>query len=504
MARQKTNREIFYDYALPSENKLSSKKKARFRLTRETINLEELYKTDAMKGRKFDIDTSIDYRDLDNESKFIDSDSIHSYKFSIRNNDTPYAKMNRFSCSCGQLSTPQAGVECQKCKTYTYSKIAIRGWITLKNFKVFNPDYFSLILENRNKKVSKEVLKRELFQVKNQKRESVLGINILDLQEKSKLAEFIKEYTNPKHTPFFLKNIDKALTSKIPVLNKNFRNYYGHRKLNGTVDVTSHPLNSKYITISKKAHYLNSLRGSESSISILSNLHAINETFLKIYGEIQATLGKDKEADLRDRVGGIRLGSSSRLVLEGALNCKPDELIIPYAFFGQTTLAHHRDLYEEYGLTLESEFRLLHNIPNRTDCIMMRKVLNRLTEESLNVAQVYRPPVIYPESNIALKIKGLSHDLVVKMNEITISACLHGDKDGDVISLFIPNPTIRPQLLFALSPNKKIYNPIMGEIEGSYELVESQYVNVALLYNKDENLDDMIIDINKAKEMKYV
>lgn len=516
-------RRVLFDDAVKKESKVRKQSDISYGLELYVLNLEELYKSDMEAGIGINIDTSCNYENpASNMSDLIDTDSLYSYKFAIRSNDTQYAKSNRYRCKCGKTVSELAGIMCKHCKTETYNHIAIRGWFDLGKLKVFNPCFWAKFSSNckfpsivdlavgigsKRSLIEEELKGKDPNKLPKDTKEFLSRIetvpNIVDLQDKKVLRKFIEDYAKDDSVEFLLRNIDAAMTSKIPVINKNMRNISIRVNLAGISDAKSDGPNGYYTSLSRAIHYLtNTISEYTSERTIYGSLVAINDHFNSIYLTFKDVLGKEKSSLIRGKVGGRRKGYSSRLVLEGALRHKVDEVALPYRFFGQMTIDYHADIYKKYGITPESSYRIKNNIPDENDCVIIDKVLKELTANNLNVVIVLRQPAIYRESMVALRVVELHDKNVITVNEMVIDSCLYGDKDGDVVSVFLPDPSIRTQLLFALSPNKRIFNPLTVNVEGGMELVEAGYVNVCLVIPK-ERAESGVVTKSQLRKLGY-
>lgn len=473
-----------YKEAMIQENKIKNliHDSMPFGLERDIVNLEKLYEEDRKDGISFNIDTSISYTNIDNESTYKDSDSIFSHKFSFRSNDTAYANSKRFRCICGSLESDTAGLHCDKCLSYTADRPATRGWIVLKNYKVFNPYFLELFVKYLKKGINKTIFKSDIYSTNNfsynkdgDRIPRSCKYNILDLQNESTLRDFIEEYANPEDKQIFLNKIQSAMTNKIPVINRDYRHYSVTKKLNGKSNVASHPTNKLYIQIAGAVNAINNFKGKESRKVIVAHLSKVNKSFVDLKDELISVMADSKKADIRAKIGARRPGKSARNVLEGIMNHQIDVCSLPYRYFGVMTIDEHIDLYQKYGLTPEAEHRMRHSHPNKNDKILMTKVLKDLIKLGLNTCIICRSPTIYRESVVSLRIIGLVHDATIHCNEIMISECLHGDKDGDIVSIYLVKKSIRKSLHFALSPKKGFYDPISGFVNGGFELPESVY-----------------------------
>lgn len=519
-------RKLLYADAVKKEKKLRKESNIQYGFHPYVENLEKLYESDMKNGTGFVLDVTCKYDDTsaNMETELIDADSIYSYKFSIRSNDTKYAKDRRYRCQCGATEEELAGVPCPKCGTETYNHIAIRGWFDLGEYKVFNPFFWTQFISNckipklmklipLKKKSRLTKIRRKIKQKYKNTTPPVSIINymmeidslpsILELRDKEVLKKLIVTYANDNSVQYFLDNIDCAMTSKIPCINKNMQNSSTRVNLNGVSNTRRDPVTKYYITISRILNTINDTVSSYSGeTTVESKLISINTQFNNIYESFKHVLGVGKESMIRGKAGGRRKGYSSRLVLEGYINHKVDEAAMPYKFFGQMTVDYHYDLYEKLGMTPESSFRIKNNIPNKKDKEMMDKVLETLTRDNLNVIIALRQPAIYRESMVALRLVELHEEDVLRVNEMVIDSCMVGDKDGDVVSVFMPDPSIRTQLLFSLSPNKRIFNPLTVSVEGEMELVEAGYVNVCLVLPKERE-GSIIVTKEELKKMGY-
>lgn len=422
--------EGFLKEAMREERINKETRKVKFGLYRETLNFEELFKRDIELHRAFILDTSVDYTRLEDESYMVNSDSIFSYKFGIRSNDNKMVQAKRFRCKCGALEEPISGVRCNICGTETQNLYCIRGWFVLDGFKVFEPDYLSTLLANLNKSAGskKQVLESLLtFTAKAHKK----GPNLLDLQSKEALVDFISTHASPDKKDYFLSKIDCAMTSVIPVISKDYRFYSVVNKI-GNEAINSHVLNKMYIGINDSVRILNNMKGRESPASKLACLTRITNRMLDIYAETKKILGGSKEAYIRGKIGGRRKENSGRLVVEATKHPRVDACFIPYNFFGELSIDHHRDLYIKHGMTPESEFRMKNNFPNKWDKMIMNRVLRDLKSQYINTVYMYRAPCIYIGSLQTFEIIGLTNHDAVLINDTALEG-MHGDKDQQMV-----------------------------------------------------------------------
>ena len=108
-----------------------------FGVSHTVVNYEEYYAEDIKSGDGFVIDLNVDYTDLHNESMFLTTKSIYSYKFGISSKDPQEVQIKRFSCECGELESQFAGQYCEKCGTFTDIRLCKRGWFDLGVYKIF-------------------------------------------------------------------------------------------------------------------------------------------------------------------------------------------------------------------------------------------------------------------------------------------------------------------------------------------------------------------------------
>lgn len=492
----------FLKTALEAEEQNKANRQIKFGLYRETLDVHKLFQKDMALHRGFILDTSINYADLKDETKMIDSDSIFSYKFGIRSNDSRAVQAKRYRCKCGALEEPMSGIKCSKCGTETQNLYDIRGWFVIDKFKVFEPDWLSLFLANINKNVcNKKQLLENLLQfssIKNKK-----GPNLLDLQDKDNLIDFINKYAAEDKKQYFLSTVKTAMISEIPVISKDYRYYSVVNKIGNESSVNSHPLNKMYISISDSVRILNNMRGKESPAQKLACLSRITQRLLDIYEETKKTLGGSKESYIRGRIGGRRNGYSGRLVVEALMHVRNDVCILPYSVFGEFTIDYHRELYIKHGMSPEAENRMRNNYPSKNDKIIMVKVFKELKKRNLNTIFMYRPPCLYIGSLICVEIIGLTNHNVVFIENTTLDAALHGDKDGDILGLFMLPPEVRATTYFAFNPKRIILDPIKGCINDSFELVEAiQYISCKVLDDTEQDSGEILTeeDMKSIKE----
>ncbi|MGL5316969.1 MAG: hypothetical protein ACRC92_27165 [Peptostreptococcaceae bacterium] len=481
---------------------LETKPSLRYGFQRRMSNFTELFQDDMMSHKGFPLDVSIDYITIVDESKLRNSDSIFSNKFGQHSKDNIL-----YTCKCGDTEEEVAGIVCPRCQTPTDKRTYDRGWFILESFKVFNPDYFNILMSNISSKcgISKRHIEENIFDSSGKTK-----FNILELQKIEVLTEFIKTYVKEESREYLLNNIGCALSNYIPVLSSKYRFINIRNRFNGKKDVKSHRYNSRYMTMSSLVYQLNNLSDEASVTTRAMLLSQLNQQFRELFNLIIDDLGKDKKKSyLRGKVVGLYKPASCKGVIEGAV-IGIDESIISYDLFGVMSMHWYKDIYESLGLSTEGFTRIRRGNPSKGDKIIIAKVLEELKRRHLNVMVSLRAPVIYETSICATKIVGLCNDRVVKFNEIMIGPNFRGDKDGDTSINYLPDPKIAMNLFYALHPSRGVYNPVTGEINGGYELPESIYFmaydmlrdgegrvptpngdapNLVLNHNKVRNLD---------------
>ncbi|MGL5766784.1 MAG: hypothetical protein ACRCX8_14195, partial [Sarcina sp.] len=370
-----------------------------YRVEKNNISLEDLYKSDLISKIGLVIDTSRRYDKQGIDPTLIELDSILSYKFGVKESDPASVKELKYTCNCEKDNVKKAGEWCDKCKSYAVEHKKVRGWILLNDFKVFNPDMLTMFVSNKRagavlKKSSnfKDASGRDKFPwLSNQE----FRYNIYNLQKPEILREFIVEFSKPENVDYFLDRIDMFMTSKIPVMSKNLRHHQVVTKLDGTPDIRSHDINKFLTLINNKVDDLNNNSSEWSSGKVTRYLADINKGFVNIHDEVMKILGDGKNSDIRGRVGGVRKGSSSKLIIEGSMDHVTHVCTLPYSAFSIMTIQWHYDLYVKYGLNAESEFRIRNMMPNRDDYPMIYKVLRELQEQDLAWVSAYRPPTLF-------------------------------------------------------------------------------------------------------------
>ena len=485
-----------------NEESNKASQEIRWGLRKKIIDLEKLYLDDKLHGRGFEIDENISYKNLSDEQTFVSQLSIHSYRMGIRSNDSKLVQEKRYRCKCGQTESAIAGQMCKYCGTETQYIYDIRGWFILKNAKVFNPHWISLFLNNINNKViSKKNLHESLFKFRAKK--DKIAPNMLDLQRDPDLFKrWIETYASPETKEEFLATMSKAFTNKIPVMSKDFRFYSVINRIGGSPNVKQHPINRMYIVINDNVRNLNNINKFASESNKLSAISKISLKLIEILDQVIDILGKGKESMIRGKIGGRRRPYSGRLVVEGLIHPRVDACTLPYAYFGEWTIDYHRDIYLKYGMTPESEIRMKNNFPNVNDKLIMINVLRELKEQRLNYCFVYRAPCLYVGSLLSLEIIGLTNesDNCIHVSDIALEYGLKGDKDGDILGIFILTPEVRSPLHFAFNPKRLILNPIEKCINDGFELVEG----IGYLCSKVLDDDVKNVVMNKSQMLKYV
>lgn len=481
--------------------------KMTYSLKRYIVDLEELYKRDMERQEGFELNLDVDYhKDLSNETKMRECDSIFSDKFGN------YSTEGVNICKCGKTETPLPGIKCPNCGTFTVNKVYKRGWIVISNgMKVFNPDYLSLILEyiDTKKPITKKYVKQSLEDTKNE-----YEYNIISLQERSKLIEFINLFIVDNMKEYFLNNIDKALTSKIPVISSKFRYYRVESRFdkNSKSVIRNHAYNKIYASISTYVKSLNSYTQFSSFTSRAFLLTHLNKKFVELYETFLSDLGKDKKASVfRGKTSGKHKPASAKLIISSTMSVEIDECILPYAIFGIISLKYYSKELKSLGLSTDGFKRIGRATPSILDKIILNKLLDLLKERNENIITSLRAPSIYLTSIVGLKIRALHDPLVLCLHEIVIGPLLAGDKDGDTSIICMPNPKIMVPLFMAYHPSKGVWSNITGFINSDYELPESNYYLAYDLFKVDDNRDlesksidapSLVTDKSKIEELK--
>lgn len=439
-----TDIEKIMERALKTEKDNERNTKMRWRVTKTVQNWDELRRLDKELGRCFDADT-MSYKNPEDEQIFIASNSIYSYRFGIRSNDSKLVASKRFRCpTCGEFESGMAGEICPYCGSETVYTYDVRGYFKLNGYKVFNPHWLNLFLSNLNKTTNKKVLTQALFHYVSKKKK--IAPNILDLQDKEVLKEWIKTYAHPNYVKTFLDDIDAAMSEYIPIMSKDFRYYSVSYRMDGKATVNTHTLNRFYIIINNNVEDINKMASKEqyaTPTALINALSNISNRLLDILAECTKMLGDGKESMIRGKIGGRRKGHSGRLVVEGLKHPRVDACTIPYTYFGEWFIDYHRELFVKHGMDPHGEVRMKNNFPNRKDRIVMAKVLQDLKEQNLNYLLIYRAPCIYIGSIISVEIIGLTHgDDTIRINDTSLDFCLHGDKNIYICLNITMTPTV--------------------------------------------------------------
>lgn len=446
-------------------------------LSRDILNLEDLFKSDIGKNIGFVIDETIDYYKLmsdkakNEESKLRELNSIFSYKFGN------YKKENQtYTCDCGHTETNVAGEQCELCKTFTDKRIYKRGWFVLKNgFKVFNPDYFNLLLKNID--VKKLKMSKKAFQASLVSTHSITEYNLISLMNKDVLRNFINEFVVERMKDFLLNRVDRAMTRAIPVISSNYRFYKVEKTLNSNKpNVKYHEYNSKYVRMSNTINNINSLEEHSSFASKMINLENLTKLYMELYKLIMNDLGKDKKKSyLRGKTSGKYKPASCKVIVDCSPGLQVDECMLPYHIFGVMVNKYYKSDLKDLGLSPEGFKRLETFRPTTSDKIVLVLLLKRLKERNVNFCTILRAPSIYINSIYGCKIVGLTNYDSILINDITLGCCLRGDKDGDTTICVLSIPKIGVAEYFAYHPSKSVFLSLTGEINDSFEVPESQY-----------------------------
>lgn len=504
--------------AIIDRKNMDEKSSVSFGLTHKLVNFEELFLEDMENKEGFLIDLDVDYTDLHNESMFLNTKSIYSYKYGISNKDPQEVQIKRYSCECGELESPIAGLRCEKCGTYTDIRLCKRGWFDLGVYKIFNPHYLYQLL-SASAGAANDMLEdmytfshvRKIKKEKDKDKGEV--VNIFDLQDRDTLIDWIKRYVQEDKQEYFLNNIDAAMTTKFPVFSKDFRPFRVTYNLHQEPRIESHEVNQKYRLMNDK---IREIRKREDSIDeliqngyvtkkrrgyeIFQLLKSIQKLSYDIH-EMTLDGMKDKNDEIRQKYGSTRVPYSSRMVLESCLNIYSDEIIMPYNIFGEKISGYYRDYLDKHGVTPEAINRMMSNAPNKADKELLDKVLDDMIEDNVNFCFGYRPPSIYRRSAVGLKIVGLTEHEVCKLTEITIAVALEGDKDGDAFTSFMFPREYNVITYFAHHPSGIAWNPMTGVANKKYELPESLYLIDYYLLGKYKKDEECLIEIDNPKKL---
>ncbi len=478
----------------------------KYRLTRLMVNLKDLFKKDMSSKNGFIINTSINY-DLTDYDKTIMSDGIMSYKFGVKDKDPTIVQEIKFTCECGFIKSPIQGITCDICSTKTSERVYTRGWMELpKDVYILNPDFLNLVRLNltkatgkRNKRPTKALINnvlKGLLKGNNTTiyKDQFILVQLAKPENKGLLKDFINEFVEPSMAKKLIKNFGSLTTNKIPIMSKDLRNYSVRGGKIGEVKIDSHPLNGIYIDISKS---IDTLKHNHSFDDVDTNkiLLSIQNKLDECYTIVMKAVGDGKNSEIREFFGGKRKSNSGRLVLEAHPLPIANSCMMSYIIFGKISVDLYREIYLIFGLTPIAEFRMKSFIPNKQDKVLMNKVLNHLKDINANYIKGVRPPAIYSTSSLGFEIIALINDNVFRIDEISFNA-IHGDKDGDNISLFMLSIVIAMVVGWSLHYSRLMYDPFRGEARSELQHVESNYFNNYLMFNS-ENKQDTIKIINK-------
>lgn len=462
-----------------------NQKDVNYGLCRDVLNLDEFREEDLNSNNGFILDPSIEYYSLmSDESKLREKDSIFSHKFGNYKKDGN----NIFMCECGATKSETAGEKCPVCKTFTDKKVYKRGWFILKNgFRVFNPDYYNLMIKHLDSKKIKMTKKAFLAQLSNTKVEN--QYNLLSLMNLNVLREFINNFIKDEVKEFFLSRIERATTNSIPVISNNYRFYKVENTLNkAKPNIKYHSYNAKYVCISNTVQNINTLDERSSFSTKMINLDHLNKKFLELYKLIMDDLGKDKKKSLiRGKTSGKYKHASCKIVIDCDHGLSIDEIKLPFNVFGVIVNRYYKSYLKELGLSPEGFKRLESFRPTVGDKIILNMLLKRLTIEKKNICTVLRPPSIYKRSIMSCRIIGLVNTDSLLMSDLSLGFNLRGDKDGDTAIVVLSNPLICSAELMTYHPSAGIFNQLIGEVDEGFEIPESQYYIVYETFEPGEN-----------------
>lgn len=490
--------QLDYCKKLRKERLEKNQKNIKYSLTFDTLYLPDLYKKDIENNEGFLI-KPFDYSNVvQNFESALLSDSIFSEKFGVRSNDPESVLKKRFKCECGRTESPQANVMCEHCHTYTKLRNFKRGWIKLNEpYKVFSPFYLmrlifylpkefkeakekkrmtSKIRDIRNGKVRERVPFQTSLSYYDSERK--LMFNMLNLTDVETLIKFINLYVkNEGGRVWLLKNIHKAYTNYIPVINKKLRHFFiTGNGISDNKSVEQHPLNPLLMIIDNAVNTLNKFdRESVMDNKINTKLTTINKHLIKLIPIIFKETSEGKKCDMRERVNGRRVDNSFRNILEGISHYRSDVCTLSYRTFGKIFMSELEDKYIEWGMTPEARSRIMEEIPLRKDLVLMQKGLKYLRENKLNYIVIKRSPCIIQSSILSVEIVGLTFDGVIRTS-IQVLDLFNGDKDGDVIAGFVVAPSVRYELYLALNPRNFAINRINMSYSGNFKLKDVSHL----------------------------
>ncbi|MGL5715366.1 MAG: hypothetical protein ACRCX2_20275 [Paraclostridium sp.] len=422
------------DVAREREESLKQEVTLNFKIEKDSLNLEELFRKDLIGKIGFSLHTDVRYEKQGADSGIVDLRSVFSYLYGVKESDTQTVKEKKYTCNCEVDNIKKAGTWCDKCKSYAIEHKYTRGWFSIDKFKVFNPDMFSMLMKYKvgganlrkssNYRADKTDSDKNPWLVNPE-----CKYNIYELQKPGRLLEYIKEHVKVENQTFFIERIDRIMTSKIPAVSKNLRHHQVITKLDGTSDIRSHEINKYLILINNKIDDLNKDSEYMSKGKILRYLADINKNYLAIYDQVLDIIGNGKGSDIRGKIGGRRKGNSSKLLIESKMTHVTHECSISYAAFGIMFLEWHYELFVKHGMTAESEFRIRQVMPSKDDFPLLTKVLRELQEQDLAWICSLREPVLYRASLQGMYVSGLTDDGSIRVGEITLGVGYKGDKD---------------------------------------------------------------------------
>ena len=459
-----------------------------FSLASRCIDLEAKYREDIDTSTGFKLDHTFSYgpetRDM---MDLLEGDSIYSYKFGVRSSDPEAILQKRCRCECGHTTSLSMNVFCVECNTFTDTRPYQRGWLILENdYKIFNPFYLNILIEAlipavrgktpaANSKLRKEdrvpMFKDTLYYI-----DKITGFryDMHSLTDKEVLLEFIDKYTKPDaRREHLLDKINIATTRAIPVCSKNFRHHIQSKSFGDIVEVETHKMNIEYQNISHSVKRLND-NLSMPAKKIRDELTAINKKFRNVLELIYDTCFKDKEADVRDKIYGRRTKNSGRSLLESTQLLSGSQCTIGYAMFGVMFIDEMYDYLIKLGMSPKMERQIRLGKPGPSARVLLNKVLDILKKTYNNYILAKRSPVIYLSSIQAFELVALTKENIIRCSPFAI-AKFKGDKDGDILAIFVLPPAIRLGVFLALSTRMTSIDRKTIEFV-DYDLVDASYI----------------------------
>ena len=415
------------------------------------ISIDDKYADEIQRNETFLIDTSIKYGEVLDKSVLIESNSIFSWKFEIKDNMPQHIIDKLYTCECGEASSQQKeGLQCMSCfttvkkNTFPSDKMA---YIKMPDkYKVLTPIGLAYLKKAIGKNNYEKFLKGKMKGF-----DDIYDAfeEILDTYAKNNKRDI---------TDFMKSNKVFLFTGYIPVISSKVR-FFNVSENMDIKKIDIHDLNAPYIQISTSVEIMKKALSEDSPLRVRSMLFIIQELIDILSDILKNTFSGGKKKMLRDGIFGTRVPYTSIAVLTPLTEYwELNSCSIPIETFKVTFKREIKGiLLNQYKMPIMKVVEILSAEHKLTDKEkkLMKDIFKKIKEPYI---YINRQPTIDVESIMMMEIKEIRDEKTLRVHPNLLDG-LRGDHDGDALIIVGIPEQVRKHFFDRLSPRAYIIDP---------------------------------------------